>query len=750
MTDGLVSYWKLDESSGTRFDAYGSNNLTDNNTVTQANGKVGNAGQFTSANNEYLNHTDNAALSTGDVDFSVSAWVYMDSKPGEAHIIAKQDLSSSTREDVLRYYGGGTDKFQFAIRESGGTHKTVHSDSLGSTSTGNWYFILAWYDAAADTINIQVNNGTIDQTTGLSAPADMISALHIGSEGGSDYFWNGRIDGVGFWKRALTAAERSELYYSGAGTAYPFTPAPAPPTVTLNPEYSVEFVRERRNSEEVPAPNNDWDNWDTDRLDRIDVKHGATVVRSYDLSFGLRSYSDDGKSWDTTVLDGVTVSGGGTNAPQTAFTYADFDNRANCGSGCQEWAYPRMSSIASGWGGTASYTYGNDGRTGTDDWYNWRVETLDIDDGVNASPIQTTFAYNNPCYDDDDEGYCNSNDVGELIGYTETTVTSKDFGGAALAVTVHKFHTDEQRAGREYETLSQDGAGVTQAKTTTTFVVDTSNVPAGGYFTYADVTEAFIREGGGLVRTGVTDATYDTSTGNLTRLDEQDGAGALYRYTEYEYVTDGESFVWIMDRVRRETLKDAGGALLGETLYAYDGTANGLGTVGELTLSQTVKVDTSQTLDTIFYYDLYGNLTETRAYESFGTPSVLPGGSYRSSTVAYDSTLHTYPESASNPLGHTASSSYDLGLGVALSSTDANGNTTNTAYDGLGRVTEITYPGYAQPNIKYVYPTGPSGAGSSTDFTGDLVSCWSLDEASGARVDAHSNNDLTDNNVKAM
>ena len=42
-------YWQLGEASGTRADTYLDNDLDDNNTVTQAVGKVGNAAQFTAA-----------------------------------------------------------------------------------------------------------------------------------------------------------------------------------------------------------------------------------------------------------------------------------------------------------------------------------------------------------------------------------------------------------------------------------------------------------------------------------------------------------------------------------------------------------------------------------------------------------------------------------------------------------------------------------------------------------------------------
>ena len=41
----------------------------------------GMAAQFTAANSEYLSRADNAALSMGDIDFTIETWVYMDTTP---------------------------------------------------------------------------------------------------------------------------------------------------------------------------------------------------------------------------------------------------------------------------------------------------------------------------------------------------------------------------------------------------------------------------------------------------------------------------------------------------------------------------------------------------------------------------------------------------------------------------------------------------------------------------------------------
>src|SRR5881394_1372626 len=70
----LVAHWKLDQTSGLRADSHGGNDLADFNTVTFAAGKIGNAASFLGVNEESLGAADNAALSMGDIDFSIALW----------------------------------------------------------------------------------------------------------------------------------------------------------------------------------------------------------------------------------------------------------------------------------------------------------------------------------------------------------------------------------------------------------------------------------------------------------------------------------------------------------------------------------------------------------------------------------------------------------------------------------------------------------------------------------------------------
>jgi hypothetical protein len=226
LNDGLTAFWKLEEVSGTRVDSFGTNHLSDFNTVTQAVGKIGNAAQFTKANGEYLFIADNSDVSTGDIDFTIAVWVYLDSKPvNQMDIITKRGASVGVTEYILRYEGSAIDRFTFWI--GGPTFISVTANNFGVPSLSTWYFIVAWHDAAANTINIRVNNGTADSvTTGGQVVPDTSSELRIGSDqSGLGDYWDGRIDAVGFWKRVLTADEQTDLYNNNNGLEAPFPAA---------------------------------------------------------------------------------------------------------------------------------------------------------------------------------------------------------------------------------------------------------------------------------------------------------------------------------------------------------------------------------------------------------------------------------------------------------------------------------------------------------------------------------------------
>lgn len=218
LLDSLVSYWKLEEASGTRSDSHSTNHLADINTVTSNPGKLGTAGQFTAASLEYLSVADNAALSTGDIDFTIAAWVYLDSKTTQRPIAGK--WASGEYEYLLAYHQSN-DRFNLFASPDGSAVAGVAANNLGSPALATWYYVVGSHSATDNALYIWVNNGLPNATAHTAGVRDGAQAFEVGRNADGTYM-DGRIDGLGFWKRVLTPEDRILLYAGGAGFEYPF------------------------------------------------------------------------------------------------------------------------------------------------------------------------------------------------------------------------------------------------------------------------------------------------------------------------------------------------------------------------------------------------------------------------------------------------------------------------------------------------------------------------------------------------
>lgn len=219
---GLIAYWRMEEVSLQRQDVAGLNLLADNNTVTQQTGRVGNCGQFTAANNEYLSIADNAALSRGTSDFTWVYWVYHDTKAAsQVHLHKGTDLG--VNYEYASLYFQTNDRFRFAVANNV-VAAAFNANTFGAPSVSTWYNLAFWYDSAAQTVNASVNNGATDSLAWTGGGYDSAADFNMGRAVSNTLPMNGRMDEVGFWKRVLSPSERAFLYNGGSGRSYPFMP----------------------------------------------------------------------------------------------------------------------------------------------------------------------------------------------------------------------------------------------------------------------------------------------------------------------------------------------------------------------------------------------------------------------------------------------------------------------------------------------------------------------------------------------
>jgi len=229
LTDSLEAFWKLDETSGTRSDSEGSNDLTDNNTVLSRTGIISNAGDFVSANSEYLSIADNASLSMGDIDFTLACWAYLDDKSA-THIFFGKRAPAPDREYAL-HYNSGLDVMRFLVSNDGTAQTILQADNFGSPAINTWMFIVAWHDASANTLNIQVNDGTADSVSYSTGVHDATAEFRLGrQDSGQNH--DGGLDMAAVWKKVLTSQEKTDLFNLAHGLDHPFTGTIHAPTIT--------------------------------------------------------------------------------------------------------------------------------------------------------------------------------------------------------------------------------------------------------------------------------------------------------------------------------------------------------------------------------------------------------------------------------------------------------------------------------------------------------------------------------------
>lgn len=211
LIDNIVHWWKLDESSGNSDDAVGSQDLTVSG-ATYTSGKINN-GLLFDGTNDTARSSSTTNMPSGTGDWSISLWMKPDGDGAVANVVYSSSVGYNER--IISEVHGDMRIF-FAGADTGRlTDVTPTQD--GTT----WYHFVIVLDSTANTLKTYVDNSLVDtQTDATSTITAGQFWLGSHSDGSNDY--NGMIDEVGVWSKALSAAEISELYRSGDGIQYPF------------------------------------------------------------------------------------------------------------------------------------------------------------------------------------------------------------------------------------------------------------------------------------------------------------------------------------------------------------------------------------------------------------------------------------------------------------------------------------------------------------------------------------------------
>jgi len=217
--EGMVSYWKFDEGNGTTaYDWFGLNDGTIHG-AEWTTGPVNGALSFDKNNRTYVSIPDDASLNiTGDI--TISAWVYF-TQGGSYQAIVTKCVGNGPRNNPFDFRTIWHTEHSLAlVRADASAHERVYSTI--DIPLREWHHVLVRVENKVPDFYVDgVVTRKYADTTFTRTPSGNATPLLIGARDDGLYF-NGIIDEVAIYNRALSAEEIQEHYQNGLnGYGYP-------------------------------------------------------------------------------------------------------------------------------------------------------------------------------------------------------------------------------------------------------------------------------------------------------------------------------------------------------------------------------------------------------------------------------------------------------------------------------------------------------------------------------------------------
>ncbi|MHC4397449.1 MAG: LamG-like jellyroll fold domain-containing protein [Planctomycetota bacterium] len=262
-SDGIISYWELDDGSGTI--AEDSVGVNDGNVVnaTWTTGKLDGALDF-DGSGDYVSIPSIAALEGNSV--TIAAWIY-----------GNDFGTSSTYNPILTQYNASNDGYYlytygnkpaFFIAYDSGSIEAVSPDAI---NTGQWYYIVGTNDGTK--LKIYVNGALKNEISSLGYTG-VAHTAYIGYDDKYNSCFDGIIDDVVIYNEALTDFEIEQMFQRG---------------LNEHNDYHISWYSPCINAGNPNKPDNDEsdiDNEDRIQAGRVDIGADETHWGNYS-SFGM-------------------------------------------------------------------------------------------------------------------------------------------------------------------------------------------------------------------------------------------------------------------------------------------------------------------------------------------------------------------------------------------------------------------------------------------------------------------------------
>ncbi len=223
---GLVGYWTLDGkdtnwSTGITLDKSGNGNngqlVSMSTSSSPVAGKVGQGLTFKGVG--YTNAGTGSALNVIGSDFSVSVWAKTNQIGTTRMILQKGSGPAISSEKGYQLYLGNTGtNWVFSVWDGASpTNHTPRGQTTYGVEIGKWHYLTGIFRTSTKTAYLYVDGILRDQASNASFSTPDISTnpLFIGASSDGSTLWNGLLDDIRIYNRALSATEVQQLYQMG-------------------------------------------------------------------------------------------------------------------------------------------------------------------------------------------------------------------------------------------------------------------------------------------------------------------------------------------------------------------------------------------------------------------------------------------------------------------------------------------------------------------------------------------------------
>lgn len=268
LSDGLVSYWPLDEVQGSKTPDLVSGydmDLTNLTASDLVSGHKGNAFSFSNANQTLLSRVHNAGEDlpvNQHESYTISMWVNVTGTgQNDLRVFSEGNTENSNPLFNIGTHNGGADgTVDFYIRQDGWT--TInHEHSVTEAFDGTWKHVLFVQDSGVRTLFIDGEQDALFLANKEEGDW-LVNNTSIGGilRGSASHWVTGLIDEVAVWKRALTPDEIAQVNSEGLDSVFP------PLTIGLVSHWPLDEVQGTKTPDVVSGYDMDLTNMDGDNV----------------------------------------------------------------------------------------------------------------------------------------------------------------------------------------------------------------------------------------------------------------------------------------------------------------------------------------------------------------------------------------------------------------------------------------------------------------------------------------------------